>query len=84
MSVRVAFGSRTFAPTWFGTMLMLAAAVGVQPAAEVTPPLNLMHGLVLNQPLQNQRRRVPIDAPQDQKATVEPGSEQVNEVGVNA
>ena len=39
-----------------------AAAVGREPAAQVVPARDLVHGLVLDQLLEHDRRRVPVDA----------------------
>ena len=59
----------------------IAAAVGLEPAAQVVPALDLVHGLVLDQLLQHQRGRAPVDALQDQESAIEPGTEQTGEVG---
>ena len=50
-----------------------ATAVCFHPAAQVRPAADLMNGLILNQLLQRQSRRLPINALQAQEATVEPG-----------
>src|SRR6267143_4690573 len=62
----------------------VAAAVGLEPAAQVVPALNLVHGFVLDQLLQDQGGSTPVDALQDQEAAVEPGAEQVGEIGLDA
>jgi hypothetical protein len=62
----------------------IAAAVGLEPAAQVVPALNLVHGLVLDQLFQHQGGSAPVDALQDEEAAVEPGTEQVGEIGLDA
>ena len=56
---------------------------GIEAAAQVVPALDLVHGLVADDLLQDGRRRVPIDAAQDQEAAVEPGVEQAAQVGID-
>ena len=50
-----------------------AAAVGLQPAAQVIPAVDLMDGLVMDDPLEEGGRRMPVDTRQLQEARVEPG-----------
>ena len=57
---------------------------GLHPAAQVVPALDLVHGLVADDPLQDVGRRRPVDPAQDQEAAVEPGIEEVDEVIVHA
>ena len=59
-----------------------AAPVRGQAPPQVVPALDLVDRLVLDQLLQHRRRRLPVDAAQLQEAAVEPGAQQVLEVGV--
>ena len=61
----------------------IAAAIGFQTPPQIPPSLNLVDGFVLDQALQDDRRRLPVDPLQREKAAVEPRSEQVREVGVD-
>ena len=61
----------------------VAAAVGLKPAAQVVPALDLVHGFVLDQLLQHQGGGAPVDALQDQEPAIEPGTEQMGEVGLD-
>ena len=62
----------------------VTATIGFKAAPQVAPALDLVHRLILNQPLEHQRRRPPVDASQHEEPTVEPGSEEVHEVGIDA
>ena len=62
----------------------VAAAIGVEPAAQVAPALDLVNRFVLDQALEHQRGRPPVDAPEDQESPIEPRPEQVDEVGIDA
>ncbi len=59
-----------------------AAAVGRQAAPQIVPAMDLVDRLVCDQLLQHRGRRLPVDAPQFEKAAIEPGGEQMPEVGV--
>ena len=59
-----------------------AAAVGRKAAPQIVPALDLVHRLIGDQLLQHRGRRLPVDPPQFEKAAVEPGGEQMLEVGV--
>ena len=61
----------------------IAAAIRFQTSPQVTPPLDLMHGFVLNQALEDDRRRLPVDPLQRQEAAIEPRSKQVGQVGID-
>ena len=60
----------------------VAAAVAVQPVLHVGPARDVVHRLVLDQLLDQRGRRVPADAAQVEEGDVEPGGEQVLELGV--
>ena len=60
----------------------VAAAVAVEPVLDVGPALDVVHRLVLDQLLDQRGRRVPADAAQVQEGDVEPGGEQVFELGI--
>ena len=61
-----------------------AAAVGrLHAAAQIVPALDLVHGLVADDPLQHVGWARPVDRPQDEKAAVEPRAEQMREVVVD-
>ena len=61
-----------------------AAPIGrIEAAAQVVPPLDLVHRLIADDLVEDRRRRVPVDAAQNEKAAVEPGVEQAPQVGVN-
>src|SRR6266853_1773419 len=62
----------------------VAAPVGLEPAAQVVPALDLVHGFVLDQLLQHESGGTPVDALQDQESAIEPGTEQIGEVGLDA
>ena len=62
----------------------VAAPVGLQPAPQVGPTLDLVHRLVLDQLFQHDRRGAPVDPLQHQEAAVEPRVEQVRQVGIDA
>ena len=59
-----------------------AAVLGVETSAQVAPVLNGMHRLVADDLLQHRGRGVPVDGFQHQEAAIEPGGEQVREVGI--
>ncbi len=59
-----------------------AAAVGRKTPPQIIPALDLMHRLVGNQLFQHRRRRLPVDPPQLEKAAVEPGGEEMLEIGI--
>ncbi len=61
----------------------IAAAIRFQATPQVVPPLNLVDSFVLNQPLEDNRRRLPVDPGQRQEAAIEPRPEQVRQVGVD-
>src|SRR5712691_43446 len=50
----------------------ITATVRLEPAPQVTPPLNLVHRLVLDETLEDERRRPPVYTLQDQESSVEP------------
>ncbi len=61
-----------------------ATAIGrIEPAAQIIPTLDLVHGLVGDDLFQDRGRRLPVDPAHDQKTAVEPGIEQVLEVAVD-
>jgi hypothetical protein len=59
-----------------------AAPVGCKTAVQVFPAPDLMDGLMGDQLLQHRGRRLPVYAPEFEKAAIEPGSEEVTQVGV--
>ena len=59
-----------------------AAPVGCKAAAQVIPALDLVDGLMGDQLLQHRGRRLPVYAPEFEKAAIEPGPEQMTQVGV--
>ena len=61
----------------------IAAAIRLQATPQIAPALNLMNGFVLNETLEDDGRRLPVDALEGQKATIEPRLEQVRQVGVD-
>ena len=60
-----------------------AAPVRLQAAAQVVPVEHLVHRLVLDDLLQHEGRRAPVDAVQLQESAVEPGAEHMHEVVVH-
>ena len=58
-------------------------AIGLDAATQVVPVADRVHGFVADDLLQHDRRRRPVDPPQHQEAAIEPGREQVREVGVD-
>src|SRR5262249_4968936 len=61
----------------------VASPVFFETPPQIVPALDLMNGLVLNEALENQGRRAPIDSLQDEEAAIEPRTKQVFEVGVD-
>ena len=61
----------------------IAAPIGLEPAPQVVPSLDLMDRFVLDQPFENQRGCSPVDTLEHQEAAVEPRPEQMNQVGVD-
>ena len=61
----------------------IAPPIFLEPAPQVVPSLNLMDGFVLDQPFENQRGCSPVDTLEHEEAAVEPGAEQMNQVGVD-
>src|SRR5215470_589660 len=62
----------------------VAAAVGrIDAMAQIVPVADLMHRLIADDLLEHARRRRPVDAPQHQKAAIEPRREHVHEVVVD-
>ena len=59
-----------------------AAVLGIETSAQVAPVLDGMHRLIADDLLQHRRGGVPVDGLQHQKAAIEPGGEQMCEVGV--
>ena len=62
----------------------VTASVGLEPPSEIAPPLNLVDRLVLDEPLQHHRRRSPVDSAEHEEPAVEPASEQVRQVSIDA
>ena len=60
-----------------------AAAVRLQSPAQIFPVEDLVHRLVLDDLLEHERRRAPVDSVQIEESAVEPGAEHVHEVGVH-
>jgi hypothetical protein len=60
-----------------------AAPVAGEPAVQIGPAGDFMHGFVLNEFFEDQRGRAPVYAFEPQKAAVEPRAEQVFEVRVD-
>src|SRR5689334_9049845 len=60
-----------------------AASIVLQPSSQIGPAIDLVNGLVLNQPFEDDGGCSPIDPSQLQKPSVEPGREQVNQVQVD-
>src|SRR5918996_5973522 len=61
-----------------------AAPVGGEPAAQIVPSGDFVNRFVLDQFLENDRRRIPVDALKCEKAPIEPGPEEMLEVGLDA
>ncbi len=62
----------------------IAAPVGrIDAPAQIVPIVDLVHRLVADDLFQHDRGRCPVDAAQHQEAAVEPGREQVHEIGVD-
>ena len=61
-----------------------AASVGGQARTQIVPSIDLVHRLVGDQPFQRRRRRPPADLLETQEAPVEPGREEVAQVGIDA
>jgi hypothetical protein len=61
-----------------------AAVRGLHAPAKVVPALDLVHGLVADDPLQDIGRSGPVDPAQNEKAAVEPGIEEMDEIIVDA
>ncbi len=60
-----------------------AAAVGrLQPVAQIVPVADLVHRLIADDLFQDIGRGGPVDLAQHQKAPVEPGQEQMDEIGI--
>src|SRR5690349_17466444 len=59
----------------------VASPIALEASPQVVPPLNLMYRLMLDQSLENQRRRPPVNPLHDEEAAVEPRAEQVQQVG---
>ena len=55
----------------------------IQAPPQIAPAGNLVHGFVVDDFFEHYRRCVPVDGAQLQEAAVEPGIEQVLEVGVD-
>ena len=55
----------------------------VDAPAQVVPAVDAMHRFVTDDPFQDARGRRPVDAPQDQKAAVEPGGEEMDEIRIH-
>ena len=60
-----------------------AAAILRQPPPQIVPAVDRMHRLVVDQLLEHDRGRAPVDALEHQETAVEPGAEQVQEIGVD-
>src|SRR5215471_10140807 len=58
----------------------VTAAIGLQPAAEVAPSMNLMDGLILDQLFQNGGGGVPVNFLEHEEAPIEPGGEQMSQI----
>ncbi len=56
----------------------------LETVAQILPGADLVHGLVADDLLENIGGRRPIDRPQHQKARIEPGGEEMREVGIDA
>ena len=61
----------------------IATAIRFETTPQVAPPLNLVDSFVLNEALEHDGRRLPVDALQGEKPAVEPRSEQVRQIGVD-
>ncbi len=60
----------------------VAAAVAVEPIFQVCPAADVVHGLVFDELFDQRGRRIPRQAPELQKGHVEPGGEQVLQIGI--
>ena len=60
-----------------------APAIGLQPPVEVVPALNLVHGLVENDLLQQVGWRAPVHTDDLQEAGIEPRRQQVADVPID-
>ena len=56
----------------------------LETVAQILPGADLMHRLIADDLLENIGGRRPIDRPQHQKARIEPGGEEMGEVGIDA
>src|SRR6478609_909259 len=62
----------------------IAASVGgIDAPPEVVPVANLVHRLIADDLFQKGRRRGPVDAAQDQKPAIEPGTEEMEEIAID-
>ena len=61
-----------------------ATILRLEAVAQVVPVLNCVHRLIADDLLQDVGRRGPVDRPQHQKPPIEPGREQMAEVGIDA
>lgn len=59
----------------------VAAAVGFEPAAEVVPAADFVDGFVFDEFFEGFGWGVPVDGSEFEEASVEPGAEEVGEVG---
>ena len=59
-----------------------AAAIRRQSAAQILPALDFMHRLIGDEFFQNGRRRLPVDPADFEETAIEPGSEEVFEIGI--
>lgn len=59
-----------------------AAAIGFETAAQIGPAVDFVDRLVVNKLFEDERGGLPTDAFEAQKAPVEPGFEEVAEVGI--
>ncbi len=59
------------------------ASIFLESATQIIPAIDLVHRLVCNQLLEHDGWGLPVDVPQLKKTLIEPGNEQVLQVGVN-
>ena len=59
------------------------APVVLQPAPQIRPVANVVHGLVFDEVFEHRGRRMPVDPPELEESAIQPGSQQMLEVRGN-
>src|SRR5262245_7865239 len=60
-----------------------ATVAWIEATAQVVPTLDFVHGLVFDDLLQDGCRRLPVNAPQHQKAAIEPRCQKMHEIAID-